>query len=180
MLLLNLATIRTPHERFDQVYSPTVFAGVDDRAAFVVTEPVTLGFDLFKDKDRFRLSGRIQTTLEMPCSRCLESFSWPVDETFDLRFQPRTTETAETEREIEEDDFSTAFYDDDTIDLGELMREQFYLSMPMKPLCTDACRGLCAQCGTNLNRTPCDCARGWEDPRFAALKALRDGSQENQ
>ena len=180
MLLLNLATIRTPHERFDQVYSPAVFAGVDDRAAFVVIEPVTLGFDLFKDKDRFRLSGRIQTTLEMPCSRCLESFSWPVDETFDLRFQPRTTETAETEREIEEDDFSTAFYDDDTIDLGELMREQFHLSMPMKPLCTDACRGLCAQCGTNLNRTPCDCARGWEDPRFAALKALRDGHQENQ
>jgi DUF177 domain-containing protein len=180
MLLLNLATIRTPHERFDEVYSPAVFAGVDDRGAFAVTEPVTLGFDLFKDKDRFRLAGRIQTTLELPCSRCLESFKWPVDETFDLRFQPRTADKPETEREIEEDDFSTAFYDDDTIELGDLMREQFYLSMPMKPLCSDACHGLCAQCGTNLNRTPCDCARAWEDPRFAALKALRDGSQENQ
>jgi uncharacterized protein len=179
MLLLNLATIRTPHERFDQVHSAAVFAGADDRASFVVIEPVTFGFDLYKDKDRFRLSGRIQTTLEMPCSRCLETFTWPVDETFDLRFQPRTTDSADPEREIEEDDFSTAFYDDDTINLGELMREQFFLSMPMKPLCTDACRGLCAQCGTNLNRTPCDCARGWEDPRFAALKALRDDSQEN-
>jgi uncharacterized protein len=179
MLLLNLATIRTGHERFDHVYRPTVFAGVADRAVFVVTNPVIFGFDLFKDKDRFRLSGRIQTTLEMPCSRCLESFSWPVDETFNLRFQPRSTDSAESEREIEEDDFSTAFYDDDTIDLGALMREQFFLSMPMKPLCSDACRGLCAQCGTNLNRTPCDCARGWEDPRFAALRALRGDSQEN-
>jgi uncharacterized protein len=180
MLLLNLTTIRTPHERFDHVHSPTVFAGAADRAAFLVIEPVTFGFDLFKDKDRFRLSGRIQTTLEMPCSRCLESFSWAVDETFDLRFQPRSTDKPETEREIEEDDFSSAFYDDDSIDLGELMREQFYLSMPMKPLCSEACHGLCAQCGTNLNRTPCDCAHGWEDPRLAALKALRDGGQENQ
>src|ERR1700733_1695537 len=100
MLLLNLATIRTLHERFDHVHSPTVFAGVDDRAAFVVIEPVIFGFDLFKDKDRFRLSGRIHTTLEMPCSRCLESFSWPVDETFDLRFQPRSTDKTEPEREI--------------------------------------------------------------------------------
>jgi uncharacterized protein len=180
MLLLNLVTIRTPHERVDQTYSPTVFADVDERAAFVVTEPVTLGFDLFKDKDRFRLSGRVQTTLELPCSRCLEPFSWPVDETFDLRFQPRTAETVDPDRAIQEDDFSTAYYDDDMIDLGELMREQFILSMPMKPLCTEACRGLCAQCGANLNQTPCDCASGWEDPRFAALKALRQDQQENQ
>jgi uncharacterized protein len=179
MLLLNLAKIRTPHERFDQVHLPSAFAGADDQAVFQVTEPVTLGFDLFKDKDRFRLSGRVQTTLEMPCSRCLESFSWPVDETFDLRFQPRSSEQPETEREIEEDDLSSAFYDDDTIDLGGLMREQFYLSLPMKPLCSEACRGLCAQCGTNLNRTPCDCAQGWEDPRFAALKAWRGPSQDN-
>src|SRR4051794_1903629 len=128
MSLLNLSTIRALHERFDQVYSPSAFAGADDRTTFVVAEPVTLGFDLFKDKERFRLSGRIQTTLEMPCSRCLEPFSWPVDEAFDLRFQPRTIETVESERAIEEDDFSTAFYDDDSIDLGELMREQFYLS----------------------------------------------------
>ena len=76
----------------------------------------------------------------------------PVDATFDLRYQPRTTDTGEGEREIEEDDLTTAFYDDDNIDLGELMREQFYLALPMKPLCRDDCHGLCAQCGTNLNR----------------------------
>jgi uncharacterized protein len=77
------------------------------------------------------------------------------------------------ERQIEEDDLSTAFYDNDEIDLGQLMREQFYLSIPMKPLCGDDCRGLCPICGTNLNRGACECKREWEDPRLAVLKTLQ-------
>jgi uncharacterized protein len=96
-----------------------------------------------------------------------------VDQEFDLRYQPHTVNTGEGEREIEEDDLTTAFYEHDEIDLGQLMREQFYLSLPMKPLCRVDCKGLCPSCGTNLNRGSCDCKREWEDPRFAALKNLR-------
>ena len=110
----------------------------------------------------------------MPCSRCLEPFTFPVDADFDLRYQPHSANTGEGEREIEEDDLTTAFYENDEIDLGQLMREQFYLSLPMKPLCSDDCHGLCVVCGTNLNRGTCDCKPGWEDPRLAALKALKE------
>ena len=78
-----------------------------------------------------------------------------------------------TEREIEEDDLTTAFYENEEIDLGHLMREQFCLSLPMKPLCQQDCRGLCPVCGTNLNRSGCDCKREWEDPRLAALRKLK-------
>jgi len=52
------------------------------------------------------------------------------------------------------------------------MREQCYLSLPMKPLCRPDCRGLCPQCGTNLNRGACACRREWDDPRLTALKTL--------
>ena len=90
--------------------------------------------------------------------------------TFDLRYQPHAENTGEGEREIEEDDLTTAFYENDEIDLGQLMREQFYLALPMKPLCRDDCKGLCPVCGTNLNQGTCDCKRDWEDPRLAALK----------
>jgi uncharacterized protein len=83
----------------------------------------------------------------------------------------------EGEREVEEDDLSTAFYENDEIDLGQLMREQFYLSLPMKPLCLDDCQGLCPQCGTNLNRGTCGCQRTWEDPRFAPLRALKENDR---
>jgi len=171
MLLLNLNKIRTAHERFEQVYSPEQF-GADDE--FRVVAPITLGMDIFKDKDQFRLAGRVETTLELPCSRCLEPFTMPVDQTFDLRYQPHAQNTGEGEREIEEDDLTTAFYENDEIDLGQLMREQLYLSLPMKPLCGDDCKGLCPDCGTNRNTGSCDCKREWEDPRLAALKALQN------
>jgi uncharacterized protein len=173
MLSLNLNKIRTAQERFEQVYTPEQFGPEQD---FRVVEPISLAFDIFKDKEQFRLVGRVQTRLELACGRCLEPYTLPVDQTFDLRYQPHAQNTGEGEREIEEDDLTTAFYENDEIDLGQLMREQFYLALPMKPLCAADCKGLCPVCGTNLNRATCDCKRDWEDPRLAALKTLRKES----
>jgi uncharacterized protein len=171
MLLLNLARIRTPHEQFEETYPPETFAA--DRETFAVVAPVSLAFDIRKEKQQFDLVGHVRTELELPCSRCLDPFRWPVDAAFDLRYVPRSENKGEGEREVEEDDVSTAFYENDTIDLRQLMREQIYLSLPMKPLCREDCQGLCAVCGTNLNRGTCNCRRDWEDPRLAVLKALK-------
>src|SRR5207244_3166638 len=120
--------------------------------------------------------GTVKTTLEVPCSRCLEAFELPVHAQFDLRYQPHALNASAEERQIEEDDLSTSFYDNDEVDLGQLMLEQFYLALPMKPLCRQECQGLCAVCGTNLNGGACQCKREWVDPRFAALKALKKES----
>ena len=156
MLALDLSKIRTAQERFERVYQPDQLPADDD---FRIVAPVSLAFDVFKDKQQFRLAGEVKATLQLACSRCLEPFSMPVDQTFDLRYQPHAHNTGEGEREIEEDDLTTAFYENDEIDLGQLMREQFYLALPMKPLCTEACEGLCPVCGKNLNRESCDCKR---------------------
>ena len=168
---LDLNTIRSPREHYENVYEPEQFSG--DRESFCVVSPVSLDFEILKDKQQVQLIGAVKTMVELPCSRCLESFPWPIDAQFDLRYQPRAQNTGEGEREIEEDDLTTAFYEDEKIDLGQLMREQFYLSLPMKPLCREDCQGLCSVCGTNLNRGTCQCERDWEDPRFATLKKLR-------
>src|SRR5204863_5454342 len=136
------------------------------RTASVVA-PVKLAFDIYKDKDQFRLVGSVETMLELPCSRCLEAFKSPVDSSFDLRYQSHARNSGEGEREIEEDDLTTAFYENETIDLGQLMREQFYLALPMKPLCGDDCKGLCPTCGINWNKGTCNCSNQWEDPRLA-------------
>ena len=177
MLALNLSKIRTAHEQFEQVYPPEALGRTGDDHRVVA--PVTLVFDIHKDKQQFRLVGHVQTTLELSCGRCLESFVWPVDAEFDLRYQPHVENTGEGERAIEEDDLTTAFYEHDEIDLGQLMLEQFYLSLPMKPLCAIDCQGLCSVCGTNLNRETCTCDRQWEDPRLAALKTLRATKRES-
>ena len=170
MLLLNLNKIRTAQDRIEQVHQPDQFAPDED---YRVVAPVSLAFDVFKDKQAFRLAGRVLTTLELKCSRCLEPFTVPVDHEFDLRYQPHTATSGDSEKEIEEDDLTTAFYEKEEIDLGQLMHEQFVLSLPMKPLCSDACGGLCPICGTNLNKGTCECKPVWEDPRLAALRELR-------
>jgi len=174
MLVLNLAKIRTADEHVEREYAPDAVGAETD--AYKVVAPVSLAFDIHKDKDKFRLVGRVRTRLELPCSRCLEPFNVEVDAPFDLRYQPHAANTGEGEREIEEDDLDTAFYENDEIDLAQLMQEQFYLALPMKPLCSDDCKGLCPNCGTNLNRNTCDCTTQWEDPRLTALKTLKKES----
>ncbi len=173
-MLLDLNKIHAPREHYEKVFPPDRFSA--DGELFRVVAPVSLVFDIVKNKQHFQLIGTVRTTLELPCSRCLEPFTLPVDGAFDLRYQPHSANTGEGEREIEEDDLTTAFYENDTIDLGGLMREQFYLALPMKPLCSEACKGLCVVCGTNLNRNTCDCKREWEDPRLAVLKTLKKES----
>ncbi|HKT81002.1 MAG TPA: DUF177 domain-containing protein [Vicinamibacterales bacterium] len=176
MISLDLSRIRTPHARFERVYPPEAFSA-DESAGFSIAAPVALEFDIEKQKTQFRLVGSVRTTLELPCSRCLEPFTWPVDASFDLRYQPHAQNSGEGEREIEDDDLTTAFYENDEIDLEQLMKEQFYLSLPMKPLCADACRGLCPTCGINLNRETCGCTHDWDDPRLAVLKTLETGDR---
>jgi len=118
---------------------------------------------------------RARTELELTCSRCLEPFQLPVDGAFDLRFLPASELAQGDEQEVQEEDLDTSYYRDDQIDLNELLREQFYLALPMKPLCRDECKGLCPQCGTNWNTGACTCTTEWEDPRLAALKGLAGG-----
>ena len=168
---LDLGKIRQAETRYDRTFDPSEVAMADD--LYRIVTPVHLGFDVHKDKDKFRLVGTVRTELELPCSRCLEPFRLPVDMAFDQRYLPQTEASAEQESEVGEDDLETSFYRDEPIDLKELLREQFYLALPMKPLCREECKGLCPQCGTNLNTGTCDCAPAWEDSRLAALRQLK-------
>ena len=174
-MILDLSHIRQPETEVSRRYEPQAFAGRANQ--FQVVAPVTLDLRVHKDRARFRLVGTVATELELSCSRCLESFRLPVDAAFDVRYLPQSENTGE-EREIEDDDLTDAFYRDETIDLGQLMEEQFYLALPMKPLCREACKGLCPGCGTNWNDASCECQVRWEDPRLAGLKALMNRDQE--
>ena len=167
---LDLTRYRQPVSEFARTFKPEDVG--DEADEYRIVTPVDLAFEIHKDKDKFRLVGTVVTELELPCSRCLEPFRLPVAAPFDLRYLPASTVSSEPEREVEDEDLETSYYENDAIDLNELLREQFYLALPMKPLCQEDCRGLCPQCGTNLNTGNCSCAPVWEDPRLAALKNL--------
>ena len=177
-MLLELNQLRGAREHFERRFAPADFDPQDED--YRVAAPVELSMDIEKvGTDAFRVKGRAHTRVELQCSRCLEDFELPVDLEFELRYVPAIDAETEPEREIAEDDLTTAFYREGSLDVIEMIREQFQLALPMKPLCSEACRGLCPQCGANLNNTDCGCQVAWEDPRLAVLKGLLNTDKEN-
>jgi len=130
---------------------------------------------------RIRVTGALDGVLELPCDRCLEASEIGVSGDFDLFFEQRDSLEYEenAEIELEEPDMRTAFMSGSEIGLGDIVAEQLLLSIPMKPLCRDDCRGLCAQCGQNLNSDTCDCAAPVVNPAFSGLRALKERLENN-
>lgn len=170
-LLLDVGQMRDPEARIERTFAAGVLP--TDQSICRITAPVALSVVVRRDRMQFRLVGRVKTTIDLTCSRCLEGFALAVDESFDVLYLPHTAPGPGEERMVEDDDLSTAFYEDNVIDLGQLMQEQCYLAVPMKPLCKEDCRGLCPVCGTNLNTGSCECRPAWVDPRLAVLQQLR-------
>jgi uncharacterized protein len=123
----------------------------------------------------FCLRGRMDVVVETACVRCLELFAMKLHQDLDLLYLPQSENVGpedDSERELSDKDMAVGFYQDDKIDLKQVIWEQVYLALPMKPLCKEDCRGLCPQCGTNLNLSMCSCERETVDPRLATLKTL--------
>ncbi|MPZ16477.1 MAG: hypothetical protein GEV06_00980 [Luteitalea sp.] len=169
---LELKTISGDQVHEARTWRAEAFAGIEQEEFHFVDE-VQLDFDVHKAADEYRLVGRLVTNLDVPCSRCLELFRFHVEMPFDVLYLPQNRNRGDGEREIDEEELGVAFHQGDAIDLGQLVREQSYLALPMKPLCEEACHGLCPQCGTNLNVTVCSCEPVWTDPRLEPLKQLR-------
>jgi uncharacterized protein len=129
------------------------------------------------DGDTVHVRGQLTARLGLECGRCLEPFALPVEQGLDL-FYLRHSDDAEEEDEVDlsEREMVVAYYDGVRLDLGEMIREQFFLSVPLKRLCREDCRGLCPACGINRNTASCSCVIEDADPRLAGLGKLLKGS----
>jgi uncharacterized protein len=123
--------------------------------------------------------GSIDGWVEVACSRCIGAVRVAIHERVHVTFLPRNQVPQDFEldddEEIEptEDDLDLYPYDNDEVDLEPLLREQVILALPFAPLCRDDCKGLCTNCGTDLNQQSCDCNRNVVDPRLGPLKDLK-------
>lgn len=116
---------------------------------------------LTRTNRRILVKGTIHTSIEVECVRCLTQFhlalAWPMEEMFAF------SAAADPVYFVDEGGW---------LNLQRPLREQILLAMPIQTLCRPDCRGLCPQCGANLNDGPCSCSTEDVDPRLAALKAL--------
>ncbi|GAB4389983.1 MAG: DUF177 domain-containing protein [Thermodesulfovibrionales bacterium] len=137
-----------------------------------------LNVDIMKVDSEVHLRGDLTATLSLSCSRCLESFTRDVTIPLELEYRPLRELEGEETYELRADELDTGFYEDDELDLGEISREQVLLNLPMKPLCTETCKGICPKCGANLNEAACGCDLRRVDERLQGLdKFLKRGKE---
>lgn len=100
-------------------------------------------------EDDIYVKAEIFTDVEMQCGKCLEPFEEDITATFELQFTPTNNPG-----EIEDGE---RYYDGETFDISEDARQALVIQIPVWPLCSQTCEGLCYECGINLNKEHCSC-----------------------
>jgi uncharacterized protein len=153
-----------------------VLAEMAEKGECEFQAPVKANLKAQRIRDMVEVEGEIETSVRLPCSRCLQLFEIKIKSIFELTFTPQTTDIID-EQEIQEvelnaEDMGLVNFQGDRINLKNTIQEQVVMEFPLKALCRPGCKGLCAKCGTDLNVAPCDCDRMLTTGKFAALKNL--------
>jgi len=141
-----------------------------------LAENVKVNGNLKRIDDEVFFIGELQTILQVICTRCLKSFSLPVNNKIQAHFVPQGKEPSPgSEVEIKETDIEKEVYHEDRIDLRASVRDQILLDLPFISVCQKDCKGICPVCGNDFNANQCECQNEEEvDPRLAVLKKLKD------
>ena len=117
-----------------------------------INDNIQLELEIYNTVDTFVLEGEMKAELNLSCSRCLQKYS------------------SKIELNISEDILKNEMEDEEELYLDDIIVDNIILFLPMKALCSDDCKGICPQCGQDLNKGDCDCEVEVVDPRLAKLK----------
>ena len=137
-----------------------------------VVSPLRAHLKIEKTASEIVIHGNVMADIKLQCGRCMEDFSVNKNIPVEVVYHPIDEIRKEETHEIRNEELDTAFYEGEELDITELLKEQILLNIPMKPLCTDECLGMCIRCGTNLNKQKCNCVIDKSEPRFSALKEI--------
>ncbi len=110
-------------------------------------------------------------TISLPCSRCTEIFNLTLSDSFQVIYTNRVDYT-EGEATLKDADLDMKFFDGEILNLEEEIINNFLLTLPLSPVCSSSCKGLCPVCGANLNKNKCNCEDNKKDPRWKALETF--------
>jgi len=136
--------------------------------------PVKGVFSLKLTGDTVFVSGKVSAAVELDCSRCGKAFIRQVKADLAVDLNPVEALAGEEEKELHAGDMEVGFYSGGEVDLTALLAEQIALNLPMKPLCSEGCQGVCQFCGQDLNEKKCGCTPPAGHPGFEGLKELLD------
>jgi len=136
---------------------------------FSLKELIAFNVAVIFTENALTLMGNFKTKVELPCSRCLESFILHLEGDIQEKFKELSS-IEEQEEVILEEQLPEEFLNGEPFNLDSILRDNLILTLPLKPLCSEECRGLCPVCGENLNVNTCNCEKEVIDPRLEDLK----------
>lgn len=181
-MLIRVADLRLQKLEFQQAFEPGAidfgpdFTQVGSLKTVGRAEVIVEHRGHKQDVEDIRVVGKLDATMEVGCARCLEPVEFPVTREFDLLYRPLGVDRRAEEVAISEADTEIGYYEGEGLLLEDVLREQVLLASPLKLVCREDCKGLCPQCGANLNHATCNCQR-LGDPRWAALSDLKNKLQ---
>lgn len=170
-MIVDLHEIEGASRPFELSISPDELDFADPR--FRLTGDVKVNGEVARSSAEVHVRGAIDASAEIDCSRCLRAIPSPLAIDFAVSFVSPEHFASNPEHEVSVEDLDTDVLDKDQIDLREVVREQILLNLPEQKFCDPDCKGLCPQCGADLNLLDCKCDRDEIDPRWAALKDFR-------
>lgn len=162
-MILQFSDLISKRERVKAIDYAFDMGSVDHEGEKIkAIEPVKVKGKFSFDEGLLELNVDVDTVLDLSCSRCLEIFSYPIHISVNERFT----------NNLSDEDDDSIFVDGDTIDITEIIANNIISALPIKRLCSENCKGLCQQCGTNLNKKQCSCDNNEIDIRLAKLNDL--------
>ena len=154
-----------------------VLSEMTDAGECEFTSPIITALRVIPIDDMIEVEGTINTTIRLPCGRCLETFETALTSRFAITYLHREAgievDPDQKEVELSVDEMNLIYYQGEEINLRKAIQEQVIMAFPIKAICSKNCKGLCPKCGANLNREDCGCDQKPLDDKFAALKALK-------
>lgn len=138
-----------------------------------------------RDMDLTRVEGKVNTSAVLECSRCLESFRQDIVGNFSivarhLKKGETISVYSDDDKNEDEDDLIYIAHNEDSIDITKFVHDALLLSIHLKPVCSEDCKGLCPVCGNNLNESECGCNSESDDPRWQALSGILNNSTDKK
>lgn len=162
-MVINFSDLLSKKNRKKQIslsfeLEPFEFEGEEIRAI----EKVLVEGIAISENDVIVIEASVRTKLKLNCSRCLDTFIYPIDIDIEERFT----------NNVDLQDEYVMFVDGDTLDITEIIENCIISTLPIKRLCNDDCKGLCSVCGANKNIENCSCLDYDVDIRLAKLREL--------
>jgi uncharacterized protein len=171
-MFLKISDMQLGKVRFSESFAPGVIEFLDQQLRQkdpIVSNGVA---EMNEATLEIRITGHVATRMEIACDRCLETADFPLEADFSLLYRPAFLTPEQAEVAIEPSEAEVGFYEGEGLELGDVLREEILLLLPMQRVCREECKGICPVCGQNRNEVDCQCHQELADDRWAGLRNL--------